>query len=296
MKPRERIYIIPTWPGFVFALVVFLVFAAGYFLGGFGGAPQVLVISLLVAGILTMIETNDNLRGVAVTSCHSRPVPAGEDVVLQVALTNFADRERLGLKIRFRDGWKLRVVGSLEVLRVAETITVPVRLPTTRRGAFAVQPLWVTSSLPAGICFAWKSFSDTGTYHVYPRGKSWRIDPPGEGWLEGRGKAGIEEVSGHRPYQPGDALNRMDWRVFGRTGGLVVRTFEGVGGGGRRTFAWVDTAFLESTEDRLEQLSFWVSECVRANRPFALDLGGAIFTERNLTSCHTALARFRVMP
>ncbi len=296
MKSRDRIYLIPTVPGFVFALVVFLIFAAGYFLEGFGGAPQILVISLLVAGILTMIETNDNLRGVAVTSCRAQPVPAGQDVVLQVALTNVSNRERLGLKVRIRNGWAWRVVGSLEVLRAGETVGLLVRLPTARRGAYDVPTLLVTSSLPAGICFAWKSFPAAGRYHVYPRGRSWRKNPPGDGGMDGRGNGGQEDVSGHRAYAPGDPLNRMDWRVFARRGGLVVKTSDGGGGGGRLAFGWDDTHFLSSAEDRLEQLSYWVSDCRRKHRAFALSLGGVTFTERNLIGCRTALALFPGRP
>ena len=30
----------------------------------------------------------------------------------------------------------------------------------------------------------------------------------------------------HRPYQPGDDLRRVDWRAYGRTGDLVLKTFE----------------------------------------------------------------------
>ncbi|MEI6491151.1 MAG: hypothetical protein WCO94_01285, partial [Verrucomicrobiota bacterium] len=96
MSTRERIYIVPRWAGFVFAAAVFAIFVLGYFAHGFGGLPQTLVISFVVAGIVALIQTNENLRGVMLVSCQSQPVPVGGEAVLDVQLQNSCDRERLG--------------------------------------------------------------------------------------------------------------------------------------------------------------------------------------------------------
>jgi len=63
MNPKERIYIIPTWAGILFAVTIFLVFAAGYVSRGFGGTPQVLVIALVVAGIIVLGEVLSHACG-----------------------------------------------------------------------------------------------------------------------------------------------------------------------------------------------------------------------------------------
>ncbi len=73
-------------------------------------------------------------------------------------------------------------------------------------------------------------------------------------WESEKGRSGDrDDVSGHRPYNPGDMLSRMDWRVFARTGELVVRTLED-GGDDEIAIRWDDTR-SQDTERRLEQLS-----------------------------------------
>lgn len=294
MKAAERIYIIPTWAGLIFAAVAFSIFVAGYFAEGFGGPAQVLVIALVVAGIVALIRTNENLRGVEMTSCRSEPAAAGEDAILEIAITNSSNRERLGLKVRFRDRWKLKGTGEIPVLRPGETRTAELRVPTNCRGGYTIPTVWVSSNLPMGVCFAWKIFSDCGKYHVYPRGRSWKQATTGDGNVgpDGRNRrSGMEDVSGHRTYVPGDMLARMDWKVFARTGRLAVRTFD-TNSAEKMVFKWEDTAFLQDEEKRLEQLSFWVAESLRGKRPFELRLNGGVFNERNVFACRIALATF----
>lgn len=294
MKPPERIYIVPTWAGLILGAAAFFIFAAGYSVDGFGGPAQVLVVVLVVAGIVALIRTNENLRGIELTSCRSEPTPAGDDAVLMVAITNFSNRESLGLKVRFRDRWSLKGTGEIPVLQAGETRTAEVQVPTSRRGRFAIPSVWVSSNLPMGTCFAWKIFADAGKYHVYPRGRSWRQPTTGVGQDGKDGTkphVGTEDVSGHRDYAPGDLLARMDWKVYARTGRLAVRTFD-TSSAGRTSLRWEDTAFLQNDEDRLEQLSFWISESLRGKHPFELHLGRRTFSERTISACRIALATF----
>jgi len=295
---RERIYIVPRVSGLVFSIFVLLVFALGFVQPGSQGLPQILGIALTVAGVAALIQSNESLRGVEILRCTSVPVPAGEPITLEVTLQNTSSSERVGLTVREGLGWKGKWRGGgmvfLPILNAGETRTVRLPLPTTRRGRFAVPPLWVESVMPVGLCFAWKIFSDGGTYFVYPPPKG----RPGEATSLNRGgEAGVqadsggEDVSGHRLYEAGDPPSRLDWRVYARTGNLVVRTLE-EGDGGAARLRWADTDFLPDYEARLEQLSFWVAQCVRENRSFILDLGNGRrdLTEQNLTGCQIALA------
>lgn len=284
MDPRERIYIVPTWAGAIFAGTVFLTFAAGYFLQGFGGSPQVLVIALLVAGIVVLIQTNDNLRGICLSAGRASPVPAGTDAVVSVLVRNNGPTGRLGLRVRYRAGWKLSGGVDIPVIEAGGSARVEIRIPTAHRGVFPIPPIWISSNLPAGLCFAWKVLRDVGSYAVYPRGRSWRALP---GDL-GAARSGGEEIADSRPFVAGDPVSRVDWKVFARTGTMTVRTFEDPAG--RQALRWEDTAFLESPEDRLEQLSAWVQAAARAGKGFDLHLGGAVLSERNLDACRGALA------
>ena len=229
-------------------------------------------------------------------------MPAGEDSVLEITLRNTSDRERTGLWVREgrsgRDWWRKRQRAAVwvPVLEANESTVVRLRLPTSRRGRFRVPVLWVSSVMPVGLCFAWKVFAESGEYLVYPkpRGRSLgEVLGAGEeevGYHEGERS---EDVSGHRPYQPGDILARLDWRIFARTGNLLVRAME-EGGGDEVVLSWKDTEYLHNEESRLEQLSFWVTQCLHDGRRFTLDLGNAHggLNSDNLVACHEALALF----
>jgi len=295
MNTCERIYIIPRWAGIVFAGAVFSTFVFGYFAHGFGGLPQTLVISFVVAGIVALIQTNENLRGVVLVSCQSQPAPSGREALLDVTLRNSSDRERLGLRVRLRSGWSLVGDARLPVLRPGERATVRIRVPAARRGCYPYPPLWVSSDLPVGLCFAWKILTGGGQLIVYPRpaGQSLAATYSSEGESGNEASKGADDISGHRPYAAGDQLSRLDWRVFAKSGKLAVKTFESVEEG-RVALRWEDTAFLSDPEARLEQLSFWVSECVRNRQPFELRLGPSSrpLDETNLTACRIALAAF----
>jgi len=297
MKARERIYIVPHWAGIVFGALVFALFMAGYFLHGFGGLPQTLVISLVVAGIVALIQTNENLRGVVLVACHSQPAPEGGAVVVEVTFANVSDRDRLGLQARTREGWTLSGGIPLPVLKPGERKTVRFSLPAKVRGRHKNPDIWVSGTFPLGLCFAWKSFSASGEHFVYPRpvGRSFE-----EGIFRGGGKGtpvwkGSDDVGGHRPYVAGDLLARMDWKVFARSEKLVVKTFEG-SGGDRIVLRWEDTAFLDDPEARLRQLSFWISECLGRRKAFELQLPNGGLSGENLSACRMALAVFPRQP
>lgn len=299
-RTRERIYIVPRWPGIGFAFVVLLIFALGFAFVGSRELTHILGISLVVAGLVVLIQSNDNVRGLEVTGCRSVPTPAGEPPVLEVSVRNSATRERIGLHVRraipWRKAWRMRPEGAwLPMLEPGQTLVVRLPLEPAPRGRHLIPRLWVCSVMPFGLCFAWKDFGLDGEYFVYPRPKGASLEERnlvGDGDLQGAG-AGGDDVSGHRPYEAGDPLSRMDWRVFARTGKMVVRTLD-EGGSGDVILRWRDTAFLDDAEARLEQLSCWMTQCVREARPFILDMSphrGEI-TGRNLATCQEALATF----
>ena len=298
---RERIFIVPRWAGLVFSFVLLMIFGLGF---GFPNASELtrtLGIALVVAGLVSLIQSNANLRGVAITASRSTPVAAGETPLLELTLQNTAKRERIGLLVRegtrWTRAWRIRPTTSawVPIIQPGETTTALMPLPPKKRGRHPIPELWVSSIMPMGLCFAWKVFPGRGDYFVYPTPRGLPLE--GDGW-KGQGSStgsegGSEDVSGHRPYEPGDPLSRMDWRVFARTGKVVVRTLE-EGSGGEITLRWENTRFLQDNEARLEQLSFWIAQCVREDRPFRLELGARTdLSSRNLFACYEALATFR---
>ena len=294
---RERIFIVFRWSGVLFALTILLIFASGFISPRARGLTQALGITLVVAGVVALIQSNENLRGVEIAACRSTPVAAGKDAVIELTLKNSSDRERIGLVVR--SGWRVRPRFSawLPVLDAVEAAGVQLRLPTGRRGRFPVPKLWVCSVMPVGLCFAWKTFAEVGEYVVYPapRGRPFSLGDQAGDFGKGGSMRGGDDVGGHREYAPGDLLSRMDWRVFARSGRLVVRTREAEPGG-EVAMRWDDTRFLTDGEARLEQLSFWIAQCLREGRAFTLALPGVRrpLSSASVDRCLEALADFVV--
>jgi len=102
----------------------------------------------------------------------------------------------------------------------------------TRRGRFALGPVWVTSGDPFGIFRTSRKLVEGATIVVFPRAvplpRFGRI--PGElpgGSLQGvRVQFSTPNVSGVRDYRPGDAFNRIHWPTTARTTRLMVKEFE----------------------------------------------------------------------
>lgn len=289
MKPRrrERIYIVPTMAGLAFAVFLLALFGAGYLAQGLGGPAQILVITLLVAGIVVLFETNDNLRGLEAELQPVAPVAAGSDACLRVAVTNRSSRPRIGLRLRGRRGWRSAGRTDIPLLPPGATVMVELPWPAGTRGLQPAPPLWLSSGYPAGLCFAWKSFESDKLIPVYPPGRSWRS------LADSAGRRGAGDVTGHRPYIAGDPPSRVDWKVMAKSGRLAVRDFEGAG---RMSIAWEDTNFLGDTEDRLAQMSAWLDECMRLGWKFEFQLGPADLTERNVDACRVALASHPAAP
>ena len=301
-RDRERIYLIPRWAGLVLGAVVLAVFALGYVSPATRGLTQVLGITLMVASVVVLIQSNENLRGLEIVGCRSLPASAGEDVVLELTLRNRSRSERVGIwvgeGISWRRFWKSNRGPRVWVPLIAAEGTRIIRLPipTSKRGRFPVPMLWISSVLPYGLGFAWKVVASCGTYFVYPcpRGAPLNDEVAGGRFFGVKVSQGNADVTGHRNFESGDLLSRMDWRVYARTGKLMVRTLE-EGGSDEVALRWRDTDSLADDEPRLEQLSFWISECVRESRGFTLDLGSSDghLHHRNVVACYEALAVFR---
>lgn len=275
----------PAPAGAVLAVFILALFVMGYFFQGFGGPAQMLVIALAVAGIVVLIETNENLRGIHLSVARVDPVPAHGEILVRLTLTNLSCRERFGLRVRCRDGFRL--VGRSEpVSRVAPggALALTISLPAGARGIRPLPDVWVSSTFPAGLCFSWKVFRTGARAVVYPHGRSWR-DLPGRQQAGGAG-----DVGGRKPYTRGDPPARIDWKSYARRERLEIRSPDSLPA---MHIRWEDTAFLGDTESRLEQLSAWIDACQRERLRFQFSLGTEHGDELSIPACRTALAGFR---
>jgi len=246
---------------------------------------------------VALIQTNDNLRGIDVSLVESPPSEAGRDVSVVLRVCNLSQVDRVGFLVRTAKR-KQSAPAWIPFLPAGSETTVELRLPPQKRGCFQLPPIRISSVLPMGICFAWKTFADCGTYSVYPLRRGLPLNRRGSGDTgdDLTAPRDDEDVTGHRPHAPGEMASRIDWRIYARTGKLLVRSREGEQGCRLATLRWEDTAFLSGVEPRLEQLSYWIDECVVAGRAFELVLGSDVIAGSRRDACLRALAAFENAP
>ena len=102
------------------------------------------------------------------------------------------------------------------------------RLPTSRRGVFAVGPLVLAQTDPFGLLARRRSFGEIATLWVHPRsypvpttkaGSTIEMDGP----MDDSAPEGTIAFQGLRPYVVGDDLRMVHWRTTARTGTLMVK-------------------------------------------------------------------------
>jgi uncharacterized protein (DUF58 family) len=121
-------------------------------------------------------------------------------------------------------------------LRAGGSSTATVPLPTSRRGVFVIGPLRAWVHDPFGLCAVPVAVAPAVTLVVYPaRAASVTSQPVppvhdrhhafggGVGVVDQDDPGG--ELSGLRPYVPGDRLHLLSWPVEARYGTLMVQQF-----------------------------------------------------------------------
>ncbi len=169
-------------------------------------------------------------RGVAVARRAPDEAFAGDEVRVDLAMTNRS--RRLALSLSVRDPFVAPATVFVPWLRPGETVTAVTTRTVARRGVVDGGPVEVASSAPFGVAEVRRAVRAPGRIVVYPR-----LVPVGDLALLGASGAGGEstrsagrgpgrEFHGVREYQPGDSLRHVHWPSTARHGSLIVREFE----------------------------------------------------------------------
>jgi len=117
-------------------------------------------------------------------------------------------------------------------LKAGERVTIPYQVEFLMRGYYQLGPLLVESGDVFGLHRRYRILTEPVYILVYPRVvplQGYDIAsrrPIGEVRMTHRMFEDPTRISGVRPYQTGDALNRVHWRATARTGELHSKTFE----------------------------------------------------------------------
>lgn len=229
-----------------------------------------LLLTFLLAGIalIALFATHRTLSAVTVTLITCAPAFAGDPMTITLD-AECSDTPVPSFLFKINDATSQASLekGSNESFRLS--------LPTVHRGEITIDRVRLETVYPLGLFRSWRSLHFDGARGVvYPSPHPGPL-PFGEaetGREPGRSqpKAGSEDFSGHRLYQPGDVPRHIDWRAYSRGQGLFSKTFEAPAASAT-TLVW-EALPPGDPEYRLSVMCHAVLKTARQPQPFGMRL------------------------
>src|SRR3546814_86365 len=209
--PRNRVYIVPTRFGYVFALMllVMLLGAMNY------SNSMAFMLTFLLAGLglLCMHHTHANLANLQLRAGTMQPVFAGETAHVEIRIDNPSAQTRLSIGLSWPRA-DINMTATADVLAL-QSEQRSLALPATRRGWLRAGVFSVSTEYPLGLFHAWTWAELDITTLVFPQPAVPGPVPPGsagQGSLEASNRVGQDEFSGLRSYQRGDTARAIHWK------------------------------------------------------------------------------------
>ena len=303
---RRRVYILPTRAGTLFAtaMIMMLIGSINYMLQ-LGFLLTFLVISM---ALVAMYHTHRNLARLSLTPLRAENVFAGDLATFEITVHNPTPEARFALEFEplapanalfeaLGPDLPVQPITNADI-PASGSRDVRIAVATRGRGRLPCPRLRIETRFPFGLWQAWSYYMPPLAAIVYPvperDAPSLPVTVSGAGEQDTGLAVSGDEFAGVRPYQAGDPLRQVAWRLAARSDDLTVKLFEGHSRGEVvLDFAAIDPAL--DCEARLARLARWVLMAEEQKVRYALRLPsgdiayglGAEHRER----CLTALAR-----
>ncbi len=291
---RQRVYILPTRFGLVFALLIFVmaIGAANYN----NNVGFMLTFLLAGLGLVTILHTYRNLAQLTFRTGRARHVFCGEPACFTVYVDNPGRWARSAVALRLADQPPV-----LTDIAAGATTEVELTLPSRHRGYLPLSTLTITTRYPLGIFQAWSHVRLDMTCLVYPRPATVSMTPAHIRRSGGRHTVyttGNDDFLGYRLYQPSDSPRHVDWKAVARGKDMLTKQFAD-NESETLWLNWDDLQGLDS-EARLSRLCRGVLDAENASFRYGLRLPDKLIPadrgDAHRQRCLEALALHGVAP
>ncbi len=248
---RRRIYILPTYYGLLFSMLLMLLLVGSTNYNNSLGF--VLTFLLTSIGLVSIIHTYRNLLNLRLCAGKSNAVFCGSPATFYLQLEKADKHPRYSICMRFKGE-----PASIINLNQCDTAEVKLTRSTTRRGWHAMEQVTIDTVFPLGLFRAWCHFTLPKSCLVYPRPAEPSLPSSGKG--DGTGNHNVQnggdDFIGFRSYHPGDSPRHVNWKAAAHSQQLLTKRF----GYNDSTELWFEWESLEGldTEARLSQLCRWI--------------------------------------
>ncbi len=275
---RNRVYIFPTIQGLIYGLmlIVMLLGAINYN----NSMAYMLCFLLTSLGLVCMLHTYKNLRGLIISSARPKAVFAGQQALFPIKLDNRLGLEKFSVQLQQWESRKNFFKKRNDVKKVfigigsGQQTTSYYPIQTQRRGILAGKRLKISTDFPLGLFVAWSYFEPEADCLVYPKPQGQKKLPSytlKDDDMDFGSQTGTDDFAGFRKYKPGDPIHSITWKAFAKEQGLLVKQFSGKGS---KTLIlnWESVSHINDIESRLSQLCYWVLLAEQASLHYGLEI------------------------
>ncbi len=291
---RRQLYMLPTKAGWIFSLMVLLLFLASV---KFNHQATFLLTFLMCGfGMISSLHTQKNINQIRLELKNSPAVFLNENSQFICNVINTSNTKRQNI-------WVICAGFSKCIDVEANTTTkVLITLKAEQRGFFIIPPVSITSHFPIGILFGWsKAFQADVSGIIYPEPKD-ILKTPGSSFVQSdEGEPDTtnrefnlvgEQISSLKTYQHGDRLRDIHWPSLAKSRQLISKDYES-NTEYKLVFNWEQVSNL-NLEDKLGQLTFWLISAEKLNIDYQLSIPGYKSTyahgDNHLSKCLESLS------
>ncbi len=299
---RHRVYIFPTAQGWVYGmmLIVMLLGAINYN----NSMAYMLCFLLTSLGLVCMLHTYRNLRGLIISSTEPKAIYAGQQALFPILFDNRLGSEKFSIQIEQHKALKKIFNKRKETLKVIIGIEAEKQsnshypIQSSQRGKLNCKRLKISTTFPLGLFTAWAYFTPEYDCLVYPSPQGQKQLPLhtlNEDDADYGAESGTDDFAGFRKYRPGDPVNSIAWKAYAREQGLLVKQFSGKGSQ-TLILGWETVAHIDNIEKRLSQLCYWIILAEQTFVHYGLEIPNTIIEPghgpHHKELCLKALARY----
>ena len=265
----SKIYILPSGFGWAFVLAIICIAtgAINYQLN----TVLLLVFMFFIIGILSMWETNRNLKGVSISCLPIDDTQEGQPLKVMLlvrgsALTRFA----IAFSFEAGDAVKLE-----RLTKDDEQVILPMQ--TIQRGHFNLPVIVVATYFPFGLFRAWSYIYFDNDYFVFPQA----VDPEHwpesgdnlsqkESYLSHAGEDDLYELKAIK--NPWVQAGRIAWKISARGQGWYLKSMTSPTG--EHWLFRIEDLISRDIELNLQQLSYWIQTAEQQGHLYGVELNG----------------------
>ncbi len=277
---NRRLYILPTRFGYLFAIMLLLLFLAA--INYQNSMAFILTFMLVSLGIISLWHTHKNLLGITVKLQIPRPVFCGEacELEFEVSHPNTSRRYAIGIQYGNQPPVYLK-------LDAGACGSVKLKLPTRQRGLFKPGGITVFTRYPTGLFHAWGWLRYDLPLLIYPKPMpDVRLQQSMIEQFDGQTSTSTiegDDFAGLREHRVGESLRHISWKAYAQGRGLLTKTFQGQA----RPSLWIDWELLTqgSLEEKLSFMTALVLAAEGEEQKYGLRLPGTTI-EQGYGSAH----------